>query len=98
MNQRFYRSAEWRHKRNYVIARDEGCDLAIPGREIHDRIIIHHMNPMRVRDLVHGNEDILDVEYLISTTHRTHNAIHYGDESLLLEDYSPRRAGDTKLW
>ena len=98
MNQGFYRSREWRRIRDYVIARDLGCDLGIEGYEIYDRIYIHHMNPMTVDDLTHGNEDILDPEYLISTTHRTHNAIHYGDASLLRKDLVERRPGDTKLW
>lgn len=98
MNQRFYRSHEWRVLRQEVIARDLGCDLAMPGFEIHDRIIIHHMNPMSVVDIKHSNEDILNPEFLISTTHRTHNAIHYGDVGLLPRNYIPRSAGDTKLW
>lgn len=98
LNQNFYRSAQWKHVRNHVIARDQGCDLAFPDHEIHDRIYIHHMNPMRVEDIVHGNEDILEPEFLISTTHRTHNAIHYGDESLLPKPFVERRPGDTKLW
>lgn len=98
MNQRFYRSAEWRQIREYVIARDLGCDLAFEGHDIHDRVIIHHMNPMSARDITHSNEDILDPKFLITTTHRTHNAIHYGDADLLVKEYVPRRAGDTKLW
>jgi hypothetical protein len=98
MNQKFYRSAEWLHIRDFVIARDRGCDLAVEGHDIHDRIIIHHMNPMSARDIQHSNEDILNPKFLISTTHRTHNAIHYGDASLLRKDYVPRRPGDTKLW
>ena len=98
LNQNFYRSTQWKHVRNHVIARDQGCDLAFPDHEIHDRIYIHHMNPMRVEDIVHGNEDILEPEFLISTTHRTHNAIHYGDESLLPKPFVERRPGDTKLW
>lgn len=84
--------------RQHVIARDNGCDLAFPGYEIHDRIIIHHMNPMTVDDLTHGNDDVLDPDFLITTTHRTHNAIHYGDERLLARPFVPRRPGDTKLW
>ena len=68
------------------------------GYEIHSRPIIHHMNPMSVRDIQHANEDILNPEFLISTTHRTHNAIHYGDADLLVKQYVPRRPGDTKLW
>ena len=98
INQAFYRSAEWRHVRNYVISRDLGCDLGVEGYEIHDKVIIHHMNPMQQADLLHGNDDIVNLEYLISTTHKTHNAIHYGDASLLPKQYTPRRPGDTKLW
>jgi hypothetical protein len=98
MNQQLYRSVEWRRIRNFVIARDNGCDLAMPGFEIHDRIYIHHMNPMRAYDIVHDNEDIFNIDYLISTTHRTHNAIHYGTAELLPRQYVPRSAGDTKLW
>lgn len=98
MNQHFYTSRQWRVLRNHIIVRDEGCDLGVRGFEIHDRIYIHHMNPMGVEDLVHGNEDVLDPEFLITTTHRTHNAIHYGDRSLLPKEYSPRKPNDTKLW
>lgn len=98
LNQRFYRSTEWRNLRSFVITRDEGCDLAVPGFEIHEQVYIHHMNPMTVDDLVHGNEDVLDPEFLITTTHRTHNAIHYGDKNLLPRQYVPRRPNDTKLW
>ena len=98
MNQQFYRSREWRQLRQHVIARDEGCDLGVDGYEIYDRIYIHHMNPMTVEDVEHGNEDILNPEFLISTTHKTHNAIHYGDESLLPKTLVERMPGDTKLW
>lgn len=98
MNQRFYTSAEWKQVRNLVITRDNGCDLGIEGYEIHDRVYIHHMNPMTSDDLIHGNDDILDPEYLICVTHRTHNAIHYGDYDLLPKPYVPRRPGDTQLW
>lgn len=98
MNQQFYRSREWKQLRQHVIVRDEGCDLSFPGHEIHTSILIHHMNPMIADDIVHGNDDILDPEFLITTTHQTHNAIHYGDESLLPQPYVPRRRGDTRLW
>jgi hypothetical protein len=98
MNQNFYRSREWRQLRMAIIFRDEACDLGIPGFEIHDKIIIHHMNPMTVEDITHGNDDILDPEFLICVTHKTHNAIHYGDERLLARPLEPRRPGDTKLW
>lgn len=98
VNQRFYRSREWQLVRNFVITRDQGCDLAMPGREIYERPLIHHMNPMGVRDIVHSNSDILDPEYLITTTHRTHNAIHYGDESLLFTELVERSPDDTAPW
>lgn len=98
LNQQFYRSQQWKSVRNHVIARDEGCDLGVYGYEIHDRIYIHHMNPMTVEDIYHGDSSILDPEFLISTTHRTHNAIHYGDEKLLIQPLVERLPGDTKLW
>lgn len=98
MNQQFYVSREWKQIRNHVIARDNGCDLGVEGYEIYDKIYIHHMNPMTREDIVHGNDDILDPEFLISTTHRTHNAIHYGDASLLPKVLVERRPGDTRLW
>lgn len=98
LNQRFYTSREWRHIRNEIIARDNGLDLGCEGYEIHEKIIIHHMNPLTVEDIEHGDLDIMDPEYLITTTHRTHNAIHYGDASLLVQPLVERRPGDTKLW
>lgn len=98
LNQDFYRSREWKYVRNHVIARDLGNDLGVDGYEIHDRIIIHHMNPMTVNDIEQGGEAILDPEFLITTTHRTHNAIHYGDERLLPQPVVERSAGDTRLW
>lgn len=98
LNQRFYRSSEWRHIRQHVIARDLGCDLGIEGYEIYDRIIIHHMNPINPNDIIHGNDDIIDPEFLITTTHSTHNAIHYGDPSQIPHQLVERRPGDTKLW
>jgi hypothetical protein len=98
INQRFYQSREWRQIRNHVIHRDEGCDLGVPGYEIHSRIYIHHMNPMTSRDIRYNNEDILNPEFLISTTHQTHNAIHYGDENQLPRLFVDRRPGDTTPW
>jgi hypothetical protein len=98
INQAFYRSNQWRRLRNEIIVRDNGCDLAVEGFEIHESVYIHHMNPMSVDDIKHGDSDILNPEFLISTTHRTHNAIHYGDENLLPQVYVPRSPGDTKLW
>jgi len=98
LNQKFYTSAQWRQVRQEIILRDEGCDLGIVGHEIYDRIYIHHLRPMTVEDLKTGNPAVLDPEYLISTTHATHNAIHYGDLSLLTRTPTVRRPGDTKLW
>lgn len=98
MNQRFYTSREWRTLRSHIIVRDNGCDLGVKGFEIHERAYIHHMNPMTVVNLAHGTGDILDPEFLITTSHRTHNAIHYGDKNLLPQQYKPRSPNDTKLW
>ena len=97
-NQRFYTSAEWKNARHHVIVRDNGCDLGVDGYEIHDRVLIHHMNPMRLEDLESGKDDIINPEYLITTTHNTHNAIHYGDESLLPRLPPPRKPGDHIPW
>lgn len=98
VNQKFYRSREWQDVRNYVITRDEGLDLAFPDREIHSEVLVHHMNPMTLDDIVHSNAKILDPNYLITTTHRTHNAIHYGTEDNLLMPFEERVPDDTKLW
>lgn len=98
INQQFYRSRQWKMIRNHVIARDEGCDLGMRGYEIYDRILIHHINPIAKADIVEGVEDILEPEFLITTTHQTHNAIHYGDENLIPKALIERRPGDTALW
>jgi len=97
-NQKFYKSPEWLRIRDIVIIRDEGCDLGVMGFEIADKVLIHHMNPMWMGDLRSGNPDILDPEFLICTSHRTHQAIHYGDKSLLPQIFIERKPGDTKLW
>lgn len=98
INQQFYRSTQWKHVRNVVIARDLGCDLGIEGYEIHDRVYIHHMNPMTPEQIEHGDADILDPEYLVCVTHRTHNAIHYGDKKLLSLPFVERTRNDTIPW
>lgn len=98
INQAFYRSTEWRNIRHQVIVRDNGCDLGVAGYDIHTPIIIHHLNPMTPQDIIGDDETILDPEYLISTTLRTHNAIHFGDIDLLPRPIINRRPGDTKLW
>jgi hypothetical protein len=98
INQRFYQSRQWQQVRELVIVRDNACDLGVPGYEIYARLMVHHMNPVTVQALADGEEWILDPEYLITTTHRTHNAIHYGDDSLIPKLLVERRPGDTKLW
>lgn len=98
INQRFYRSREWSSVRDLVVFRDNACDLGVLGYEIHARLLVHHMNPVTAEALRHGEEWILDPEYLITTTHRTHNALHYGDRSLLAREPVERRPGDTTLW
>lgn len=98
INQQFYKSKEWRDARNHVIVRDNGCDLGIPGHEIFGGLIVHHINPMSAEDIEHGEEWIFNPDFLITTSHDTHNAIHYGDSSLLPRGPIIRQAGDTKLW
>lgn len=98
LNQTFYRSRQWRQMRNQIIVRDDGMDLGVPDHPIQGNIIIHHINPMTVSDIVDGNDSILDPEFLICVSHRTHNAIHYGDESLLPRPFVERRPGDTRSW
>ena len=97
-NQRFYTSSEWRRIRDEVITRDNGCDLGIPGHEIFGKIIIHHINPISLDDLDRHSDFLLNPEYLIATTHATHNAIHYGDEGLLISAPVERRKNDTCPW
>ena len=98
VNQQFYRSLEWKRIRDIVVLRDNGCDLGIEGYEIRERILIHHMNPVSVRDLEAQSEFLLNPEYLITTTHNTHNAIHYGDEELLITVPKARVLNDTCPW
>lgn len=98
LNQAFYASREWKQARDEAIIRDNGCDLGVPGHEIMDRVLVHHMNPITVQDLAHFNPEILNPEYLICVSMRTHNAIHFGDERQLPEPFVERRPGDTTLW
>lgn len=98
INQAFYKSREWRNIRNHIISRDLGSDLGVDGYPIHGHALIHHMNPMAKLDIIGGNTEILDPEFLITVTLKTHNAIHYGDERLLPKEHVPRRPGDTLLW
>lgn len=98
LNQAFYKSKEWLDIRNYVIVRDHGCDLGLDGYEIHGRILIHHMNPIMKADILQRSEFLLDPEYLITTVKRTHDAIHYGDDSLLMDAPVERTRNDTCPW
>lgn len=98
INQRFYRSPEWRSIRDRVIIRDNGCDLGIEGYEIFGRVVIHHMNPVRLKDFDELSDILLNPEYMIATTHATHNAIHYGDEGLLIKAPVERSKNDTCPW
>lgn len=97
LSQQFYKSPAWKRVRQHVIARDLGYDLAVPGRDIFGRVIVHHMNPLVPKDIYHNSEITLDPEFLITVSHETHLGIHFGyqpEETFLLE----RVEGDTKLW
>ena len=98
INQQFYRSKEWQRIRDEVIIRDNACDLGMEGYEIHGRIYVHHMNPIMVRDIQSNSDYLMNPEFLICTTHRTHNAIHYGDENLLAKAPIERTKNDTCPW
>ena len=98
LNQEFYRSKEWKEVRDFVIVRDNGCDLGMNGYEIVGRIYIHHMNPITVNDIVHSSDFLLNPDYLICVSHNTHNAVHYGDEDLLVTAPVERRKNDTCPW
>lgn len=98
LNQIFYKSQEWKAARDFVIIRDQGCDLAMEGHEIFGRILVHHMNPIRIEDIVNRSKYLLDPEYLICTIKNTHDAIHYGDGSLLITGPIERTKNDTCPW
>ena len=98
INQNFYKSADWKRIRDQIIIRDNGCDLALEGYEIYGRILIHHMNPITVKDVELSTEYLMNPEYLICVTHNTHNAIHYGDEKLLMKGPVVRTKNDTCPW
>jgi hypothetical protein len=98
LNQAFYTSSAWRTCRHLVIVRDRGRDLGVDGYEMYDKVIVHHMNPITIKQVEERDPSIFDPEFLISVSHQTHNAIHYGDEKLLAKPLVERRPGDTKLW
>lgn len=99
LNQVFYTSEAWRKVRDKVIIRDDGCDLGISGRDIGGRIYIHHINPITLEDLEKRHSCVLDPENLICVSRRTHEAIHYQDPKLLIDNQPKQRTpGDTRLW
>ena len=98
LNQMFYQSREWKQAREYAIVRDGGCDLGIPGYDIHTEMLVHHINPLDPDAIVHADDSMLDPDNLITTTKRTHNAIHYGTDSLLPQTVPERQPNDTQLW
>ena len=98
LNQQFYRSREWKRIRDQVILRDNGCDLGVDGYEIHGRVLIHHMNPISIDDIHTMSDFLMNPEYLICVTHNTHNAIHYGDETLIITAPIERSKNDTCPW
>lgn len=97
LNQMLYHSDIWHRVRNEVIIRDNGCDLGVPGLEIKGRLIVHHINPIVKEDILQHEEMLADPEFLICTSISTHNAIHYGDNSVL-RPWKERTPGDTCLW
>ncbi len=98
LNQNFYRSKEWRQARNRVIERDNACDLGIIGRDIRDKIYVHHMNPITIDDLYDNYDLVVDPEFLICMSHNTHQAVTFGDPNHLMQLPRERRKGDTTLW
>lgn len=100
INQKFYKDPEWLAARDFVIMRDRGCDLGMEGHEIPEGVIIivHHINPITVEDILRRSDFLTNPEFLISTMKSTHDAIHYGDESLLITAPVERRKNDTCPW
>lgn len=99
LNQSFYKSPEWKRIRDFVILRDNGCDLGLDGYELHGKIYVHHMNPIKMSDIVAHSQLLVDPEYLVCVSFDTHNAIHYGDISKTMS-HGPtvRKPGDTTPW
>lgn len=98
LNQSFYRSREWKDLRQYIIARDNGCDMGHSDFPILGQIIVHHINPLSAEEVTRGGESLFDPNNLVCVSHATHNAIHYGDKEMLPKPYLERQSGDTKLW
>ena len=98
LNQVLYRSPEWKRLRNQIIIRDGGCDLACDGYDIYDKVLIHHLNPITVEDVLARSRKVFDPDNLVCVTHNTHNAIHYGDTDLLITGPITRTKNDTCPW
>ncbi len=98
VNQLLYKSKRWKLTRSQVIIRDNGCDLGVEGHDLDRYIVVHHMNPITLEDIEYDRDEIYDLEYLISCSSRTHQAIHFGDEGLIPKDYVERKPNDTCLW
>lgn len=98
INQLLYKSPRWRRTRDHIIVRDNGCDLGLDGYNIHGKVLVHHINPITVEDITYDRDCVYDLENLISTALLTHNAIHYGDENLLISDPIERTMNDTCPW
>lgn len=98
LNQMLYTSKRWLRTRDEIIIRDQGCDLGDPDHEIRGKVIIHHMNPVSIEDIELGHDRVFNPEFLICTSSNTHNAIHFGDESLLPQEPIVRSRNDTCPW
>lgn len=98
LNQIFYKSPEWKKIRDEIIIRDQCCDLAMSGYDIHGPVLIHHLNPITKEDILSGTDLLLNPEYLVCTIQSTHNAIHYGDVNLLITNPIERKPNDTCPW
>ena len=98
LNQVLYRSPEWKRLRNQIIIRDYGCDLACDGYDIYDKVLIHHLNPITVEDVLARSRKVFDPDNLVCVSHSTHNAIHYGDVDLLVTGPIIRTKNDTCPW
>ena len=98
INQMFYRSKEWKRIRDIVILRDNGCDLGVEGYDIHDKVLIHHMNPISIDDINLASEYLMNPRYLITVSFNTHQAIHYGTQLNLITNPVERRPNDTSPW
>lgn len=98
LNQMLYRTPEWKRFRREMIVRDNGCDLGCEGYEIYGNVLVHHINPITVEDVINRNPCIFDPNNVICTSLNTHNAIHYGDETLLITEPVVRKPNDTCPW